>query len=90
MPFLLAWGAIQLSFRSSAAGEAHAATALQALEAAGPAPSPEAIIRAGILVVKAGGGKRRLAQMEHTRELLSSIRYSQQKIDALIAQAAVA
>jgi pimeloyl-ACP methyl ester carboxylesterase len=32
---------------------------------------PEAIIRAGILVAKAGGGKRRLAQMEHTRELLA-------------------
>jgi pimeloyl-ACP methyl ester carboxylesterase len=31
---------------------------------------PEAIIRTGILVVKAGGGKRRLAQMEHTRALL--------------------
>jgi hypothetical protein len=32
---------------------------------------PEAIIRTGILLVKAGGGKRRLAQMEHTRELLA-------------------
>ena len=32
---------------------------------------PEAIIRTGILVAKAGGGKRRLAQMEHTRELLT-------------------
>jgi hypothetical protein len=32
---------------------------------------PEAIIRTGILIVKAGGGKRRLAQMEHTRELLA-------------------
>jgi hypothetical protein len=32
---------------------------------------PEAIIRTGILVVKAGGGTRRLAQMEHTRELLA-------------------
>ncbi len=32
---------------------------------------PEAIIRTGILVAKAGGGKRRLAQMEHTRELLA-------------------
>jgi pimeloyl-ACP methyl ester carboxylesterase len=32
---------------------------------------PEAIIRTGILVVKAGGGKRRLAQMEHTRALLA-------------------
>jgi len=32
---------------------------------------PEAIIRTGILVVKAGGGKRRLAQMAHTRELLA-------------------
>jgi hypothetical protein len=31
----------------------------------------DAIIRAGILVVKAGGGKRRLAQMEHTRALLA-------------------
>ncbi|HJU22946.1 MAG TPA: DUF3141 domain-containing protein [Casimicrobiaceae bacterium] len=32
---------------------------------------PEAIIRTGILIVKAGGGKRRLAQMEHTRALLA-------------------
>ena len=32
---------------------------------------PEAIIRTGILVAKAGGGKRRLAQMEHTRDLLA-------------------
>ncbi|HEX6794307.1 MAG TPA: alpha/beta fold hydrolase, partial [Casimicrobiaceae bacterium] len=32
---------------------------------------PEAIIRTGILIVKAGGGKRRLAQMEHTRKLLA-------------------
>jgi hypothetical protein len=32
---------------------------------------PEAIIRTGILLVKAGGGTRRLAQMEHTRELLA-------------------
>ncbi|HET9669062.1 MAG TPA: DUF3141 domain-containing protein [Casimicrobiaceae bacterium] len=31
----------------------------------------DAIIRTGILVVKAGGGKRRLAQMEHTRALLA-------------------
>ena len=31
---------------------------------------PEAVIRTGMLLVKAGGGKRRLAQMEHTRELL--------------------
>ncbi|HEX7327076.1 MAG TPA: DUF3141 domain-containing protein [Casimicrobiaceae bacterium] len=31
----------------------------------------DAIIRVGILVVKAGGGKRRLAQMEHTRALLA-------------------
>ena len=31
----------------------------------------DAIIRSGILVVKAGGGKRRLAQMEHTRALLA-------------------
>ena len=31
---------------------------------------PEAIIRARMLVVKAGGGKRRLSQMEHTRALL--------------------
>jgi pimeloyl-ACP methyl ester carboxylesterase len=32
---------------------------------------PEAIIRTGILMTKAGGGKRRLAQMEHARELLA-------------------
>ena len=32
---------------------------------------PEAIVRTGLLLVKAGGGKRRLAQMEHTRELLA-------------------
>jgi pimeloyl-ACP methyl ester carboxylesterase len=32
---------------------------------------PEAIIRAGMLLVKAGGGKRTLAQMEHTRALLA-------------------
>jgi hypothetical protein len=32
---------------------------------------PEAIIRTGILIVKAGGGKQRLAQMEHTRQLLA-------------------
>jgi pimeloyl-ACP methyl ester carboxylesterase len=31
---------------------------------------PEAVIRTGMLLVKAGGGKRRLAQMEHTRQLL--------------------
>jgi pimeloyl-ACP methyl ester carboxylesterase len=31
----------------------------------------DAIIRTGILVVKAGGGKRRLAQMEYTRALLA-------------------
>src|SRR5882672_1970661 len=31
---------------------------------------PEAVIRTGMLIVKAGGGKRRLAQMEHTRALL--------------------
>jgi pimeloyl-ACP methyl ester carboxylesterase len=31
----------------------------------------DAIIRTGILIVKAGGGKRRLAQMEHTRALLA-------------------
>ena len=31
---------------------------------------PEAVIRTGMLLVKAGGGKRRLAQMEHTRALL--------------------
>ncbi len=31
---------------------------------------PEAVIRTGIMLVKAGGGKRRLAQMEHTRALL--------------------
>ena len=32
---------------------------------------PEAVIRAGMLIAKAGGGVRRLAQMEHTRELLA-------------------
>jgi pimeloyl-ACP methyl ester carboxylesterase len=32
---------------------------------------PEAVIRTGILIVKAGGGKHRLAQMEHTRALLA-------------------
>jgi pimeloyl-ACP methyl ester carboxylesterase len=32
---------------------------------------PEAIIRSGLLLVKAGGGKRKLAQMEQTRELLA-------------------
>ena len=31
----------------------------------------DAIIRVGILIVKAGGGKRRLAQMENTRALLA-------------------
>ncbi len=31
---------------------------------------PEAIVRAGLLVAKAGGGKRRLAQMEGVRSLL--------------------
>jgi hypothetical protein len=31
---------------------------------------PEAVIRTGMLLVKAGGGKRRLAHMEHTRALL--------------------
>jgi hypothetical protein len=31
----------------------------------------DAIFRTGILIVKAGGGKRRLAQMEHTRALLA-------------------
>ena len=31
---------------------------------------PEAIIRTGLLLVKAGGGKRKLAQMEQTRTLL--------------------
>src|SRR5207253_1207480 len=31
---------------------------------------PEAVIRAGMLIAKAGSGVRRLAQMEHTRELL--------------------
>ncbi len=31
---------------------------------------PEAIVRAGLLVAKAGGGKRRLAQMESVRALL--------------------
>lgn len=34
---------------------------------------PEATIRTGMLLVKAGGGKRRLAQMEHTRALLEPI-----------------
>ena len=32
---------------------------------------PEAVVRAGMLIVKAGGGKRKLAQMEHTRDLLA-------------------
>ncbi|CAG0976883.1 Poly(3-hydroxyalkanoate) polymerase subunit PhaC [Burkholderiales bacterium] len=32
---------------------------------------PEAIVRAGLLVAKAGGGKRRLAQMEGVRALLA-------------------
>ena len=32
---------------------------------------PEAIVRTGLLLVKAGGGKRKLAQMEHTRALLA-------------------
>ena len=32
---------------------------------------PEAIVRTGLLLVKAGGGKRKLAQMEHTREQLA-------------------
>src|SRR5438552_15715633 len=32
---------------------------------------PEAVIRAGMLIAKAGSGVRRLAQMEHTRELLA-------------------
>src|SRR4029079_8783123 len=32
---------------------------------------PEAIVRTGLLLVKAGGGKRKRAQMEHTRELLA-------------------
>jgi pimeloyl-ACP methyl ester carboxylesterase len=32
---------------------------------------PEAVVRAGMLIAKAGGGVRRLAQMEHTRELLA-------------------
>src|SRR5262249_5981096 len=33
---------------------------------------PEAVVRAGMLIVKAGGGKRRLAQMEHTRGLVAA------------------
>src|SRR5215831_5399180 len=32
---------------------------------------PEAVVRAGMLIIKAGGGKRKLAQMERTRELLA-------------------
>ena len=32
---------------------------------------PEAVVRAGMLIAKAGRGVRRLAQMEHTRELLA-------------------
>ena len=32
---------------------------------------PEAVVRAGMLIAKAGSGVRRLAQMEHTRELLA-------------------
>jgi hypothetical protein len=32
---------------------------------------PEAVVRAGMLVVKAGGGKRRLSQMETTRDLIA-------------------
>src|SRR4029453_2447858 len=32
---------------------------------------PEAVVRAGMLLVKAGGGKRRLAHMEHTRDLIA-------------------
>jgi pimeloyl-ACP methyl ester carboxylesterase len=32
---------------------------------------PEAVVRTGMLIVKAGGGKRKLAHMEHTRELLA-------------------
>jgi len=32
---------------------------------------PEAVIRAGMLIAKAGSGVRKLAQMEHTRELLA-------------------
>jgi hypothetical protein len=32
---------------------------------------PEAVVRAGMLIVKAGGGIRRLAQMEHTRDLVA-------------------
>jgi len=32
---------------------------------------PEAVVRAGMLIVKAGGGKRRLAQMEHARDLVA-------------------
>ena len=37
---------------------------------------PEAIIRTGMLIVKAGGGKHRLAQMEHTRALLAPDRHA--------------
>ena len=43
----------------------------QVLEEIDQGGLPEAIIRAGILVTKAGGGKRRLAQMQVTRELLA-------------------
>jgi pimeloyl-ACP methyl ester carboxylesterase len=32
---------------------------------------PEAVVRTGMLIVKAGGGKRSIAQMEHTRHLLA-------------------
>jgi pimeloyl-ACP methyl ester carboxylesterase len=32
---------------------------------------PEAVVRAGMLIVKAGGGKRRLTQMETTRDLVA-------------------
>jgi pimeloyl-ACP methyl ester carboxylesterase len=32
---------------------------------------PEAVVRAGMLIIKAGGGKRKLAQMENTRALIA-------------------
>jgi hypothetical protein len=43
----------------------------QVLEEIDQGGLPEAIVRTGLLLVKAGGGKRKLAQMEHTRELLA-------------------
>jgi pimeloyl-ACP methyl ester carboxylesterase len=42
----------------------------QVLEEIDQGGLPEAVIRTGMLIVKAGGGKRRLAQMERTRALL--------------------